>query len=215
MDDEGRNQGPGRITGLLREAAGGNREAFDQLLPLVYDQLRILARGKLRLERPGHTLNTNALVHEAYFKLVGQTRIEWQNRGQFFGVASEAMRRILIDYAKQRRAAKRGGGQIHMSLDEVGDVPDVNPFSDREAEELLALNDALERLAEFNPRGAKMVEYRFFGGMSTEEIVELTGWSERTVRRIWTTAKAWLRSELERDMAGGSTLLNLRPGGAS
>jgi RNA polymerase sigma factor (TIGR02999 family) len=203
-------EGPGEITALLQEASRGNKEAFDRLLPLVYDELKRVARGKLRLERPGHTLSPTALVHEAYFKLVGQTRTDWQNARQFFAVASQAMRRILIDYAKQRRAAKRGGSAHRLPLDEAEDVPAGALFSDDQAEELLALDGALTRLAEFNPVGAKVVQYRFFGGMSLEEVGELMGTSERTARRAWSMAKAWLRQELEGDLEGGGTLLNLR-----
>jgi RNA polymerase sigma factor (TIGR02999 family) len=203
-------EGPGEITALLQEASRGNKEAFDRLLPLVYDELKRVARGKLRLERPGHTLSPTALVHEAYFKLVGQTRTDWQNARQFFAVASQAMRRILIDYAKQRRAAKRGGSAHRLPLDEAEDVPAGALFSDDQAEELLALDGALTRLAEFNPDGAKVVQYRFFGGMSLEEVGELMGTSERTARRAWSMAKAWLRQELEGDLEGGGTLLNLR-----
>jgi len=203
-------EGPGEITALLQEASRGNKEAFDRLLPLVYDELKRVARGKLRLERPGHTLSPTALVHEAYFKLVGQTRTDWQNARQFFAVASQAMRRILIDYAKQRRAAKRGGSAHRLPLDEAEDVPAGALFSDDQAEELLALDGALTRLAEFNPDGAKVVQYRFFGGMSLEEVGELMGTSERTARRAWSMAKAWLRQELEDDLEGGGTLLNLR-----
>jgi len=208
---------PGDVTGLLREASRGNREAFDRLLPLVYQELNQLARAKLRLERPGHTLGTTGLVHEAYLRLVDQTRAEWHGRHQFFAVASEAMRRILIDHAKRRRAAKRGGGGHHVPLDEVGEVgaePDL--MNDDQAIELLALDDALERLAGFNPQGARIVQYRFFGGLTTEEIGELLGTSERTVRRSWTVAKAWLRRELGEVIDGArTTLLGPTPGPAS
>ncbi len=204
-------ESPGEITALLREASRGNKEAFDRLLPLVYDELKRLASGKLRLERPGHTLSTTALVHEAYFKLVGQTRTDWRNASQFFAVASEAMRRILIDYAKQRRAAKRGGSASRLPLDEAEDIPAGALFSDDQAEELLALDDALHRLAAFNPDGARVVQYRFFGGLSLEEVGRLMGTSERTARRAWSMAKAWLRQELEGDLEGPATLLNLTP----
>jgi RNA polymerase sigma factor (TIGR02999 family) len=211
MTDAGDGERSAGITALLREAAAGNRAAFDRLLPLVYEELKQVARNKLRLERPGHTLNTTALVHEAYFRLVGQTRTEWKNQHHFFAVASEAMRRILIDYAKQRRAAKRGGSASPVPLDEAEDVPAGALFSDDQAEELLMLDDALQRLAEFNPDGARVVQYRFFGGLSLEEIGKLMGTSERTARRVWSMAKAWLRQELEEDLAGGGTLLNLTP----
>jgi RNA polymerase sigma factor (TIGR02999 family) len=211
--EEGRPEGGG-ITALLREAGGGNRAAFDRLLPLVYAELKRLAHGRLRLERPGHTLGTTALVHEAYFRLVGQTRTEWQNRGQFFAVASEAMRRILLDYAKRRRAAKRGGAGRTVPLDDAVDVPAGDLLSDDQSDELLALDGALRRLAEFNPRGAQVVQYRFFGGLSVEEIGAITSTSERTVRRAWMVAKAWLRQELAGRLERDATLLNLKVGAA-
>jgi RNA polymerase sigma factor (TIGR02999 family) len=204
----------GDITGLLRGAAEGDPQAFGRLVPLVYEELRGIAHGKLRLERPGHTLDTTALVHEAYLKLVGQTRVTWQNRSHFFAVASEAMRRILIDYAKQRRAGKRGGGAVHLPLDDAAEqVPDAW-LSEPQAEELIALDDALTRLAGFNPQGARIVQYRFFGGMAETEVAEALGLSERTVRRSWSVARAWLRRELAELPAGTMSLL--RPGaGAS
>lgn len=194
---------PGEITNLLQEAARGRREAFDRLLPLVYEELEKIARAKLRFEAVGHTLNTNALVHEAYLKLVDQTRAEWRSRQQFFAIASEAMRRILIDYAKWRRAGKRGGGTLHVALDQAGDLPSGSLFSDDQAAELLALDDALGRLAAFNPQGARVVQYRFFGGLSTPEVADVLGLSERTVRRAWTVAKAWLRRELDAAIPSG------------
>jgi len=200
----------GEITGLLRDAANGNEQAFGQLVPLVYAELRGIAHGRLRLERSGHTLDTTALVHEAYLKLAGQTRVAWQNRSHFFAVASEAMRRILIDYAKQRRAAKRGDGAIHLGLDDAELVPDLG-LSDTDADELIALDDALHRLLTFNPQGARIVQYRFFGGMAETEIAEVLGISERTVRRSWTIARAWLRRELDDRPAGGSSLLHQFP----
>ncbi len=196
----------GEITGLLLDAAKGNRLAFDRLVPLVYDELRGIAHGRLRLERPGHTLNTTALVHEAWLKLAGQTRVAWQNRSHFFAVASEAMRRILIDYAKQRRAGKRGDGAIHLPLEDAELVPDAW-LSDADAEELIAMDDALRRLAEFNPRGSRIVQYRFFGGMAEAEVAEVMGISERSVRRSWTIARAWLRRELGDLPAGRTSLL--------
>jgi RNA polymerase sigma factor (TIGR02999 family) len=202
---------PGDITRLLREASHGSKEAFDRLLPLVYEELNALARGKLRLERPGHTLNTTALVHEAYLKLVDQTRVEWRSRHQFFAIASEAMRRILIDYAKGRKAGKRGGGRDHMPLDVVeGFAAAEGLLGDEQLTELLALDDALTRLAAFNPQGARIVQYRFFGGLSTEEVAGVLGTSERTVRRAWTASRAWLRRELG-EALDRSTATLLRP----
>jgi RNA polymerase sigma factor (TIGR02999 family) len=186
----------GEITKLLRDAAGGRQDAFDRLLPLVYAELHQIARHKLRLERPDHTLNTGALVHEAYLRLVDQTRVEWQNRNHFFAVASEAMRRVLVDYAKRRNAGKRGGGNVQVPLDEADGVAAGYVVDDDQAAELIALDDALRRLSGFNPDGARIVQYRFFGGLSNDEVAEVMGTSERTVRRAWTVARAWLRREL-------------------
>ena len=185
------------ITQLLRDASGGRREPLDQVLALVYEELHRLARHKLRRERPGHTISATALVHEAYLKLVDQTRVEWRSRHQFFAVASEAMRRILIDYAKARHAVKRGGHENHVPIDDASAIPsDEYGFSAEQATELLALDSALDRLTRFNPVGAQIVQYRFFGGLSNAEIAELLGTSERSVRRSWTAAKGWLRREL-------------------
>jgi RNA polymerase sigma factor (TIGR02999 family) len=206
--------GSDQITGLLIEAAGGNKEAFDRLLPLVYRELAVVARGRLRFEAAGHTLNTTALVHEAYLKLADQSRVQWRNRHHFFAVASEAMRRILIDYAKQRLAAKRGGGAVHLELEAAEDQAHPREaFSEDQAAELVALDDALAQLAAFNPQGAKVVQYRFFGGLSNGEAAEVLGVSERTVRRSWTVARAWLRARLE-DAASprGPTLLRPEAG---
>jgi RNA polymerase sigma factor (TIGR02999 family) len=197
------------ITRLLAVASSGNEQALAELLPLLYDELRRIAHAKLRVERAGHTLNTTALVHEAYLKLVDQTRVEWRSRQHFFGVASEAMRRILIDYAKMRRAGKRGSGAAHVPIEVARELASVEGlFSDDQALELIALDEALTRLAEFNPAGALIVQHRFFGGLSNEEVAEVTGSSERTVRRSWTMARAWLRRELEPSLAGtGDSLL--------
>ena len=185
------------ITTLLRDASGGRREPLDRILTLVYDELHRLARHRLRSERPGHTLNPTALVHEAYLKLVDQTRVEWRSRHQFFAVASEAMRRILIDYAKARHAAKRGGHDGQVPIEDAWAVPsDGQGFSFEQAAELLTLDAALDRLAEFNPVGAQIVQCRFFGGLSNAEVADVLGTSERSVRRSWTVAKAWLRREL-------------------
>ncbi|GMV04437.1 MAG: hypothetical protein AMXMBFR53_07170 [Gemmatimonadota bacterium] len=185
------------ITLLLQDASRGQRAAFDQLFPLVYDELRALARSKLRMEGDGHTLNATALVHEAYLKLVDQERVEWQSRVHFFAVAALAMRRILVNHAKGRKRAKRGGGQRPVPLDEVAEALLADPLTDQQADELVALDDALERLREFNPQGADVVHYRFFGGLAHAEIAEVTGVSEVTVRRRWSAAKAWLRAEMD------------------
>lgn len=184
------------ITRLLAEASGGNIEALNRLFPLVYDELRNLARSRLQSERAGHTLNTTALVHEAYMKLVDQTRVDWQNRAHFYAVASQAMRRILINYAHARKAAKRGGGAAHVPLE------DAVVFTEDQVEELLALDQALDRLKEFNQRGADVVVYRFFGGLTYDEIAEVLDTSPVTARRAWTTAKSWLRRELAEAVPG-------------
>ena len=180
------------VTALLAEASGGNRAAFDRLLPRVYDELRQIAGARMRLERDGHTLDATDLVHEAYFRLVGQERVAWQGRAHFFAVASQAMRRILMNYAEARTAQKRGGGALHLSLDEAEPMMDST-----QATELLALDEALVHLERFNERGARVIEYRFFGGLTHAEIAEAMGVSEVTARRAWRAARAWLRDRLD------------------
>jgi RNA polymerase sigma factor (TIGR02999 family) len=187
----------GRVTQLLAAASGGNVDALNELFPLVYEELRGIARNRLRDERPGHTLNTTALVHEAYLKLVEQSRVQWQNRAHFFAVASRAMRRILVNYAEMKKAAKRGGGQVPIALEDAGIA-----FRDEQVDELLALDDALKKLGEFNARGAQVVEYRFFGGLTHEEIADILGTSVITVRRAWATSRSWLRRELRAALPG-------------
>jgi RNA polymerase sigma factor (TIGR02999 family) len=167
------------------------------VFPLVYDELRRLAHGRLRAERPGHTLNTTALVHEAYLKLVDQTRVEWQSRAHFYAVASTAMRRILINHAEMRRAARRGGDAVVLPLDEAAIL-----IGDDQVDELLELDLALERLKTFNPRGADVVVYRYFGGLTHEEIGAVLGVSTITVRRAWKSARSWLRRELGESRPG-------------
>jgi RNA polymerase sigma factor (TIGR02999 family) len=186
------------ITRLLHRASGGQKEAFDRLFPLVYEELRGLARAKLRAERDGHTLNATGLVHEAYLRLVDQDRVEWKSRAHFFAMAALAMRRILVNHAKGRKRIKRGGGAAPVPLEQVDDAALGAPiFSEQQASELLELDAALERLHGFNPQGADVVQYRFFGGLAHKEIAEVTGVSEVTVRRRWAAAKAWLRAELD------------------
>ena len=182
---------PGEVTLLLAEAKRGDKAALGRLIPLVYKELRRLAGHYLRDERIGHTLQPTALVHEAYLRLVGQDRADWQNRAQFMGVAAQLMRRILVDYARQRVAAKRGGGAIKID-DERFDVG----ASTEQSEELLAVNEAVERLTELDPQQAQIVEMRYFGGLSVEETAEALGISPRTVKRDWAMALAWLRAEL-------------------
>jgi RNA polymerase sigma factor (TIGR02999 family) len=178
------------ITALLLQASLGDRAAMDQLFPLVYDQLRRMASSSLRRERPDHTLGTTGLVHEAYLRLVDQTRVGWRDRAHFYAVAALAMRRILVDYARRHRRVKRGGGQRPVSLDE-GAVS-----LDERAENIVALDEALTRLAELNPRLSRIVECRFFGGLTEEEIAEALGVTTRTVKRDWAKARGWLYQEL-------------------
>lgn len=189
----------GALTDLLAEASYGNVDALNRLFPLVYEELKRLAEIRLRSERGDHTLNTTALVHEAYLKLVDQTRVRWQNRAHFYAIASRAMQRILINYAAMKRADKRGGGARPLALEEAGLV-----FTDDQADELLALDRALERLRAFNPRGADVVICRFFGGLSYDEIAESLGTSAVTVRRAWTAARNWLHRELRLREAPGA-----------
>lgn len=180
------------VTDLLVRAGEGDHAVLDELLPLVYDELRRLARVQLGAERAVHTLQPTALVHEAYFRLVGQRNVDWRNRAQFLGIAAEMMRRILINHAQARRAEKRGGGATRVALDET-----VSFFEERDVD-LIALDDALGALAAVDPRGARVVELRFFGGLGIEETAEVLGVAPATVKRDWSVAKAWLRRELTR-----------------
>ncbi len=198
MPIRGEETPTGAVTRLLRDIGAGSNRAVDELFPLVYDELKALAAGKLRRERNGHTLNTTALVHEAYLKLVDQTRVEWQSRSHFFAVAAQAMRRILINYANMRKAEKRGRGVEVLPLEEARLV-----LSDEEADELVALDTALEELNEFNRRGALVVTYRFFGGLTYPEIADVLGTSQITARRAWDTSRAWLRRRLRDEFPDG------------
>ncbi len=191
------------ITRLLQEAEGGDRRhAFDALLPLVYDELKLLARGRLELERRGHTLNATALVHEAYLRLVRQTEVSWQSRAHFYAVASQAMRRVLVDYARRRGAEKRGGPGEDLSLDAFDGLEAVD---DQRLEEIVAIDRLLHRMDDEDPRAAEIVQYRVFGGLRHREIAEVLGVSEATVRRSWTFAKLWLRRELSEDSSRSSS----------
>lgn len=179
------------ITQLLIDLSDGNRDAVDSLMPLVYSGLHQIAERQLRGERAGHTLNSTALVHEAYLKLVDQNQVNWQNRSHFFAIASQAMRRILINYANSKKAQKRGGGDILATLDESEIIGETR------ADELLLLDDLLKELETMNERQSKVVEYRFFGGLTHEEIAEVLKVSIPTVRLDWRLAKAWLSRELK------------------
>ncbi|HZN11366.1 MAG TPA: sigma-70 family RNA polymerase sigma factor [Blastocatellia bacterium] len=178
------------ITGLLIKWGDGDQAALDELMPLVYAELHRLARGYLRRERRGHTLQPTALVHEAYLRLVDQKSASWQNRAQFFGIAAQIMRRILVDHARQHHAAKRGAGDSTLSLDAA------DHLADRQAVDLIALDDALNQLATFSPQQGRIVELRFFGGLTIEETAGLLKVSHATVEREWSVARAWLRREL-------------------
>lgn len=180
---------PDEITGLLNAAGAGDAAAGDQAAARVYQELKRLAAGYLRAERGDHTLQTTALVHEAWLRLADQRRITWQNRSHFFGIAAQAMRRILVDHARRRRAGKRDGGRPVTLRDDVDAAPEAG-------EDLVALDEALERLAILDARQARVVELRYFGGLTIEETAETLDLSPATVKREWLSAKAWLLREL-------------------
>ena len=184
------------ITQLLVEWSSGREEARDKLIPLVYDELRRLADGYLRRERPDHTLQPTALVHEAYLRLVDQTNVRWQNRAHFFGIAAHLMRQILVNHALSHRAAKHGGTASKLSLDEAAGL------SQERDVDLVALDEALARLATFDPRQSRIVELRFFGGLTVEEAAEVLEISPATVKREWNMAKAWLHCEISKTVTG-------------
>ena len=179
------------VTELLVDWGNGNQQALEELLPLIYNELRHLAHNFLYRERPGHTLQTTALVHEAYLKLIDQRDARWQNRAHFFAIAAQAMRRILIDSARKHAAAKRGGPQEKLSLEEAANVslePDSN---------LLALDEALKSLAVIDPQQERLVELRYFGGLTIEETAEVMDLSPATIKREWAMARAWLYQSLQ------------------
>ena len=178
------------ITQLLAEWSDGNQGALDKLYPLVYNELRRLAHGYLRRERKGHTLQTTALINEAYLRLVDQKHVHWASRSHFFGISAQIMRRILIDHARLHKYAKRGGEAHRVSLDEIAIV------ANERSSELLLLDEALNRLAEMDPRRSQVVELRYFGGLNNEEIAGVLKISENTVTRDWKMARAWLYQEL-------------------
>ncbi len=178
------------VTELLLAARDGRREALDRLMPLVYEELKGIARNRLRAERRNHSLNTTALVHETYLKIVDQTRAQWRDRAQFFAIASTLMRRILVDHARKQRSTKRGGERTRVPLDAT------QLSIDEEADRLVALDDALGRLASVDERLCRVVECRFFAGLSEQETAEVLGVTTRTVERYWAKAKALLYMEL-------------------
>lgn len=181
------------ISRVLEEWSNGQPEAPDKLMPLVYDELRRQAARYMRRERPGHTLQTTALIHETYLKLASQRDVDWQNRAHFFGVAAQAMKRILIDHAKGRHREKRGGAAENLPLDEARFV-----ISGDKNVDLVALDEALTRLASFDPRQANIVDLKFFAGLSIDDIAETLNISPATVKREWNSAKAWLFHEITR-----------------
>jgi RNA polymerase sigma factor (TIGR02999 family) len=182
---------PDEVTRLLVDWGNGNQAALDDLIPLVYDELRRLAGRYMRRESPGHTLQTSAVVNEAYLRLVNQKSVQWQNRAHFFGVAAQLMRRILVDHARSRSRAKRGGGAQMVSLVEQAVIPN-------EVEEVIALDDALKNLAEMDPRKSQIVEMKFFGGLTNEEVAAVLKVTPRTVERELRKAKAWLNRALSK-----------------
>jgi RNA polymerase sigma factor (TIGR02999 family) len=178
------------VTRLLVAVSNGDPEALERLFPVVYEELRALARGQLRSERPDHTLGATGLVHEAFLRLVDQHSVSWQGRSHFFGIAAQAMRRILVDHARRRTAAKRGR-QHQVTLETDAPVADTAP-----PEEIVAVDEALGRLSLHDPRAAKLVELRYFGGLTIEEAAKTIGISPATAKRDWTLARAWLQREL-------------------
>jgi RNA polymerase sigma factor (TIGR02999 family) len=183
---------PGHITRLLAEVQRGDATANAELAELVYDELRRIARRHLRRERPNHTLQPTALVHEAYLLLVGQHGRDWQNRSHFFAVAAQIMRRVLVDYARASKAMKRGGGQIRSEHFDI-DIPSQAIKVD----EVLLVDDSLKRLEHFDSRQCRVVELRYFAGMTEEEVAEVLGVSERTVKRDWNMARSFLRADMD------------------
>jgi len=183
------------VTRWLERMSEGDPDALDRVVRLLYDELRATAQNRLRLERSDHTLSATALVNEVYLRLTRLNRISVSDRVQFFAIAATTMRRVLVDYARARQREKRGGGKPHIPLEEV------EPFlSEAESEEVLVLDAALERLAQMNERAAKVVEQRFYGGLSVEETAQALGVSTKTVQRDWITARAWLRNEVNREL---------------
>ena len=189
MKDAGGN--PLDVTLMLKEWSDGNQNIFDKLMPLVYEELRRQAAGYLRRERPDHTLQPTALINEAYLKLIDQRDVKWQNRAHFFAIAAQAMRRILVDYARERKREKRGGVAENLPLDEA-----LTIVSQEKSIDLVALDEALNKLAKFDERQAKVVELRYFSGLSIDETAEVLDVSNVTVRRDWNMAKAWLHQEI-------------------
>ena len=182
---------PHEISRILQEWSDGGTDVSEKLMPLIYDELRRQASRYMRRERIGHTLQTTALIHEAYLKLIDKPDVNWQNRAHFFGVAAQVMKRILVDHAKSRHRGKRGGEAENLPLDEARFV-----ISEGKSVDLIALDEALTRFAEFDPQQAKIVELKYFAGMQIDEIAEALRISPATVKREWNSAKAWLHNEI-------------------
>lgn len=187
-----------KITQLLIAWGKGDETALESLMPVVYDELHRMARAYMNRQRVGHTLQTTALVNEAYLRLIDSSKVQWQNRAHFFAVSAQLMRRILVDFARAKGNQKRGGSAERVSLDYALE------FSEDKSADLVALDDALKTLAEMNARQAEVVELRYFGGLTEEEVAEVLKTSARTVRRDWTLARAWLFRELSKDEKQGS-----------
>lgn len=182
------------VTQLLADWQSGDQQALEVLMPLVYKELHRLADHYLRRERVGHTLQATALINEAYLRIIKQDEVNWQNRAHFFGVAAQMMRRILVDHARSHLYAKRGGGAQKLTINEAIDVPQQERDLD-----LVALDDALQRLEQIDPQQSKIIELRFFGGLTIEETAEVLGISPATIKREWNWAKAWLYRELKNE----------------
>ncbi len=182
-----------QVTEMLAAWSGGDESSIDRLLPMVEIELRRIAHNYMRRENPGHTLQTTALVNEAYLKMVDQTRVTWQNRAHFFGISAQIMRRILLNHARDKKAGKRGGeGVVHLNIE------DVQVMSNEKSDELIALDESLERLAGFDKLKSRIVELRYFGGLSLEETAEVLGISPSTVSLHWRLARAWLKNDIEK-----------------
>lgn len=191
---------PGDVTRLIAEWRAGDQAAFERLLPLVYDELRQAARRQLRREAVNVTLSATALVHEVYVRLLDQRQVSIADRGGFLGVAATVMRRILVDHARSRLRLKRGAGAVHVDLDDAGEIPWL---TDVEADEVVALEAALEKLQRADERAARIVECRFFAGLTLDETADVLGVSSKTVQRSWVAARAWLRQEVAGQARGG------------
>jgi RNA polymerase sigma factor (TIGR02999 family) len=182
------------VTQVLIDFSKGNRDSLDQLLPAVYDELRRLAEAFMRNERASHTLQPTALVHEAYLRLIDQREVDWNNRAHFFSIAAETMRRILVNYAHSHKAAKRGGEATRLSIDQIASIPGASEV------DVILLDEALERLAAMDPEQARIVELRFFGGLTVKEVAAVLNLSTTTIEREWRTAKAWLQDQISQQM---------------